>query len=194
MWPEAISRDVLVYPSEGGIAGQRDEELEGGVGVKALDEILGKVLGVREQQALMGLGLKDVLTDLNEFGGGLSDCSCSRADGETDRLMGVGVEREECLAHFDWLGLLMVFVATGLTLGVAADSVRIDGQNPALEMPARPADPAESDLESDRIFNGVRRKQIVDGTICRHKGESVGQLESLLTQGARLSQIAHAKG
>ena len=80
-----------------------------------------------------------------------------------------------------------------LAFGVAADSMRIDGQQAAGEVPSSSAHHPEVRLESVGLGDRMGIQQVVNGLIARHEGQSIGQLESFLRQTARLTDTRHAQ-
>jgi len=191
---EQTGGDVAQGLEERRLAGQRDEEIKGGLSHEVLEDVFGEVLRVSEDEALLRTGLEDILSHLEDIGGGLRHRSGSGSDGKADGLMGIGIQTEEGLDDLNGFGLLMVSEATGLTLGETLDAMRIDGKDLSLEVATGSAESAEGNLEFLSILNGVGREQVVNGPISGHKGKPIGQFKALLAQSSGLSKIADTKG
>ena len=113
-------------------------------------------------------------------------------DGETERLMGVGIEGEKCRGHFEWLGLLLVAVAAHLPFAVTVGAVRVDRQQFSRVIARGPANSPQGDLQPLGFRDDVLGQQAVHRHVAGHEGQPVGQLESALTENPLLTHAAGA--
>ena len=96
--------------------------------------------------------------------------------------MGIGIESEKGLADPERPGFLALAVSPHVPLAIAADTMRIDRQKFANEIPRGPADASQGNLQSLGVSHRVGTEQLVDGQIAGHERQPVGQLESSLAQ------------
>lgn len=108
--------------------------------------------------------------------------------------MCVGVEAEEGLDGFDGALVLIVPVAAGLALGVAAHLVRVDGEHASRIMPARSSYLSERSRQVLRIRDRVRAEQFINGVVRGDKRQSVGQLEAFWAQATTLADAGSTQG
>jgi hypothetical protein len=78
-------------------------------------------------------------------------------------------------------------------LAEAAHAMRIDGQQPSLEMARGPAELAQGDLEALTVQDGSSAEEVVNGAIRRQEGQAVGQLEDVLVHCAAVPQAGGAQ-
>ena len=83
---------------------------------------------------LAGLGIEDVTGQLQQFLGRGRGRARRGAGGETDRLAGIDVEREEGLSGLGGPFPVILAMEPHVPLAEAAYAMGIDGQQPALEV------------------------------------------------------------
>ncbi len=88
---------------------------------------------------------------------------------------------------------MVVAVVTHVPFAVAAHAMRIDGQDPSLEVTRSRADLAQGDLEALTVDDGSSAQELVNGAISRQEGDAVGQLEDVLVHGATVPQTGGAQ-
>lgn len=108
--------------------------------------------------------------------------------------MGVGIEAEEGLQGLDGALVLVVPVSSGLAFGVASHVVGVNGEQVPCIVFAGPSEPSEGALQLLGLGDGVRVKQLVDGLVRGDKGQSIGQLETLLAQAAPFAHTRRTQG
>jgi len=128
--------------------------------------------------------LEDVGGQAEKFGRGLGDGAGRGADGEGQRLMGFGVEREKDLGCFDGTRRLERDLAAHLAFAPRAHAMRVNGQEVALIMTAGTADFSQGDLKGLGLGDGVPFEHLMDGLIGGDKRQAVGQFEALLAERA----------
>ena len=191
---EGVGIEVGELLGGGGSFGEGNHQVEGGLGEDVLEEVDGDVFGVGEDEGRAAGGVEDPLGQVEQFGSGLGDGACRGADGESQGLGGLDVETEEGLSGFEGLGLVLVLSPDHLALGIAAQPVGVDGQQISLEVSAGASDLTEGDLELLGLGDGVGVEQVVDGLVGGDEGESVGEFEPFLGEGAGLADAGHAQG
>jgi hypothetical protein len=130
-----------------------------------------------------GLGAEDVAGQRQQFLGRDRRRARRGARGETDRLAGIGVEREESLGGLGGPFPIVVTVGAHVPLAEAAHAMRIDRQQPAPEVARGAADLAEGRLKAQTVGDGAGAEELVDGHVAGEKRQAVGQLEDPLVQG-----------
>jgi hypothetical protein len=98
------------------------------------------------------------------------------------------------LRTFDRLARWGELAPSSLTLGIAADAVRVRGQKPALEMPESAANFSKSDLKGLSFGHRMRVKQIVDRHIVGNHVKPVGQFKAFLGKDPSVTKACDAKG
>jgi hypothetical protein len=107
--------------------------------------------------------------------------------------VGIGVEHEENLGDLGGTFGLVVAVVAHVPLAVAAHAMRIDGQDPSLEVTRSPADLTQGDLEALTVDDGSSAQELVNGAISCEERDAVGQLEDVLIHGAAVPQTGGAQ-
>jgi hypothetical protein len=106
--------------------------------------------------------------------------------------VGLGIQEKEGLRTSSRLGRRRELVTSSLTLGIAADAMRVRGQKPALEMPERAANLSKSGLQGLSFGDGMRVQQIVDRDIAGNHVGPVGQFKALLGKGPAVTKACDA--
>lgn len=207
--PRLLGRRVACpAPSEGTLGQRRaprleaaalrhgDQQVEGGLESHLVHHVMIVMFAVGQHQGtwLIRGDVEDGLGQEQQRGRGLRHGARGAGQMKAQRLTGLGVQAEEGLKDLERLGAGVLAMASGLALGVALEAVRIDGQELAAEMPAGTAQFAQRDLQSLGFPDRVGVEQGVDLRVAGDKGQAVGHLEALLTEGAALPQTARTEG
>ncbi len=81
-----------------------------------------------------------------------------------------------------------------VALAEAAYAMRIDGQDPALEIARSEAHLAQGQLQAFAVDHGSGREQLVDGRIGGKEWQAIGQLKDVLVQAAAQPQASDTEG
>ena len=192
---KAVGRDFTQGFLEGFGVGHGGEKVEGGVAQGPLEERLDGMFVVgKDEGAFRRSGVQDELGHLKQFGSGLSDLDRGRAQCQTNRLKGVGVEAEKELGEFAGFLAGMLTAPRHLALAGAAHPMGIDRQKTAAEMPPSTADTSENDLRTLRFLDGVGLQEVVNGLIRGDKWEAVEDFKPFLAQAAGRARGGDAEG
>ncbi len=200
-----VGRDAAPAFDAIGIGGCRAKQIELSRAAHGGEKFLRVVFLVGEHQRFDfsgGLGWKNLGRHGQKIGGcpatiAIGDFGDRRSRGsqaQADRLAGFAVEKKKALPHFRGLFLAAEAVAAHLTFGVASHAVGIKSQQPAAKMFSRSPQLAQSDLQMPGLLDGASFEQIVDGGIGGDKGQSIGELKTLLRKGALAAIGAQAHG
>ena len=167
---EGFGGDLAQVLLEGGGVAHWREEVEGGVADDIVEQRSRTVFLVRENEGMAGWRFHDGRGHVEKPGRALGNGLGRRADGEGQRLAGVGVEAEERLDGFDGVFVLMVTVPPGLAFGIAAHVVGVDGQQVSGIVSAGPAQAAQGELQGLGLLDGVGFEQLMNGLVAGDKG------------------------
>src|SRR5215472_4031435 len=148
---EAFRRDEGELFAHSGLHRPGNQQVKPRVLVDLLEEFLGEVLGVGQDQHAGGLRLKNGTCQLKQFRGSLGD-GAGRCPGcETDRLGRIRIEDKEGLSHLGWARSVVFAMATHLAFAVAADPMRVDDQQCPLVVSGGSPQESECDLQPLRV-------------------------------------------
>ena len=130
----------------------------------------------------------------SKFGGGLSDGASRTTQGESDRLVGLGVEAERGLEGVGRFGDGFKAAQAQVALAVAGQPLGFQGQQLPLEVMGSAAQSAQSELQLLGLGGGVGGQQLVDGRVVGDKGEGVGEGKGRLVFGVGGLRAGFAPG
>ena len=114
------------------------------------------MLGVSQHQwAMIGAGIENLLAKLQQLRRGLGHCLSRRGQGKAKQLATLQVQAEKALRHFERLVLGIESVLAHLAFSGAPHAMRINGQQPALEVGAGTSDFTQGHLEGLGLGDGM---------------------------------------
>ena len=102
-----------------------------------IDQFGAEVLGISQHQwTMIGVRIKNLLAKLQQLRSSLSHSLSRRGQGKTKRLATLQVQAEKALRHFERFLLGIEAVLAHLAFRTTFNAMRINGQQPALEVAA----------------------------------------------------------
>src|SRR4029453_4904703 len=117
---EAFRREESELFAHSGLHRDGHQQVKLRVLVDLIEEFLGEVLCVGQDQHAGGLWLKNGTCQLEQCRSGLWDSSGRCPGRKTDRLGRIRIEDKEGLSHLSWAGSVVFAMATHLAFAVAA--------------------------------------------------------------------------
>lgn len=177
--------------------GHGRQEIEAALADHRFEEFTGAMFLVGEDKwpgLLFGLGVQNLGGHGQNLLSGVGGGRGRRGEGEAEGLMGPAIHQEEGLRHLASPFLGAEAVAAHLTLAVTDQAMGIEGQQGGVEMLRGPAQLAQGNLQLLGLLHGVMIEEFVDGRVGGYEGQTVGEFESFLGEGAAAAHRTEAQG
>lgn len=103
------------------------------------------------------------------------------------------VEAEEGCGDFVGAGCGFALVARHLPFARTGQTVRVDGKQAALKVPAGTAQAPQGKLKFFGLLKGMSEKKIVHALIGNHEGKAVEKFKAFLAEGPGSPNVHHAQ-